>query len=290
MKLLLSGLVAGLVLGGLYATAALGLSLVYGVLGLVNLAHGEIMILAAYLTYVLGTTWHLDPLLALVLVVPLMFLFGWALQWTFLNRLLARGSLEAGLVTTLGLSLVIQTLLLQGFSSDAKTFTPSYISRGTTVAGITIPNSYLLCLFVAVAVTLGVHSLIHRTSFGRQARATAEDVTTARLMGIRVQRVYGTMFGLGAAVSAVAGVLVGVAFSFTPGSGVSYLLKGFAVVVLGGMGSILGTLAGGLLLGGLEGVGANLFGGGYRDLVAYLGFLVILLLAPHGLFARRARA
>lgn len=290
MELLIGGLVSGLLLGGLYAVAALGLTVVYGVMGVVNLAHGEIMILAAYATYALTEATGLDPLLVLVVIIPLMAAFGFALQATFLNRLLRRRSFEAALVTTLGLSLMLQALMLKGFSSSARTFTPDYVSGGITVLGITVPSTYALCLGIAVAATIGMQLLMQRTSFGRQARAAAEDADTARLMGIRVERVYGTMFGLAAGLSAVAGVLVGVTFSFTPTSGIVYLLKAFAVVVLGGIGSFRGALVGGLVLGAVEGVGASIFGGGYRDLVTYIVFLGILVAAPRGIFAREHAA
>lgn len=289
MRLAFSGLVTGLLLGGLYATAALGLSLVYGVLRLVNLAHGDFMILGAYLTYSLVDGPGLDPLVSLLVVVPVMFVSGWLVYQIFLNSLLQRGSLEAGMVTTLGLSLVIQTLLLQRYTSEAKTLTPEYVSRGTTIFGTAIPHSYVLCLVVAAVLTSALHLLMTRTSFGRQARAASENAETASLMGIRVERINGITFALGAALSAVAGVLIGVAFSFTPVTGVSYLLKGFAVVVLGGLGSVLGTFTAGLLLGGFEGVGASIFGGGYRDLVAYVAFLAVLVALPRGLFASEGR-
>lgn len=289
MELLLSGLLTGLFLGGLYALAAFGLSLVYGVMGLVNLAHGDLMILAAFLAYSLTAALQLDPLASLVLVSPAMFVLGYATQGALINRLLRKRSLEAGLVTTLGLSLILQTVLLDVYTSQARTFTPGYAARGTTFFGITVPNSYLLCFGVALAVAAGTHVLVRRTSFGRQARAAAEDAVTARLMGIRVERTYKLMFGLAAALSAVAGVLIGVAFSFTPTTGTIYLLKGFAVVVLGGLGSVTGTLVAGLALGALEGLGASLFGGSYRDLVTYTVFLLILVLAPNGLFGGRSR-
>jgi len=289
VELLLSGLVTGLFLGGLYALSAFGLSLVYGVMGLVNLAHGDFMILAAFLSFSLTGVLHLDPLVSLVLVSPCMFVLGYAIQGTLINRLLSKRSLEAGIVTTLGLSLILQTVLQDVYTSQVRTFTPGYAARGTTFFGITVPNSYLLCFGVALAVAAGTHMLVRRTSFGRQARAAAEDPVTARLMGIRVERTYNLTFGLGAALSAVAGVLIGVAFSFTPFTGTTFLLKGFAVVVLGGLGSIVGTLVAGLALGAVEGLGASIFGGSYRDLVTYAVFLLILLLAPNGLFGGRSQ-
>jgi branched-chain amino acid transport system permease protein len=288
MSLLFSALVTGLVLGGLYALAATGLSLVYGVMRLVNLAHGGLVILAAYGAYVVVTALGLDPLVSLLVVVPAMFLIGWLLQRAFLDRLVRRGSLDAGMVTTLAIAFIIQTLLLQVFSTEPRTFTPPYISRGVPVLGVTVPAAYLLCLGVAVLVAGGLHALLSWTSIGRQVRAAAEDAETARLMGIRVERMYNLTFAAAAAVSAVAGVLIGVAFSFTPITSDIYLLKGFAVVVLGGLGSMAGTLIAALILGAVEGVGASVFGGGYRDLVTYAFFLLILILAPNGLFGRRS--
>lgn len=290
LNLLISGLVTGVLLGGLYAMSALGLSLVYGVMGLVNLAQGDLMMLAAYLTFSLTMATHMDPLLALVVVVPAMFVLGWLIQATLLNRLLRNGALEAGLVITLGLSLILETILLQVYSSNGQTFTPGYLSGGFSLLGTRVPATYLLCFGVAVVATTGVYLFLRRTSVGRQIRAASENPAIARLMGIRVDRMYSLTFGLAAALGAIAGVLIGLTFSFTPTTGAVYLLKGFAVVILGGLGSIEGTLFAGLALGGIEGLGAAIFGGGYRDLVTYTIFLIILVAAPTGLLGRRRRA
>ena len=267
--------VNGVLLGGLYALVALGLSVVFGVLKLINLAHGEVLIAAAYLSYFITERLGMGPFAALPIVVVVVGLVAYALQRFLLTGLLLRGA-EGALVATFGISLLAQSL-----------DTPMSTS-GFTVAGVQVRTIYLVA-FVAGAVLCGaVHALLTRTRAGTRVRAAAADPSTAGLMGIDIRRVYAATFAIAAAITAIGGVLLGATFSFTPTTGTQYLLIGIAVVVLGGVGNVLGTFAGAVLLGLFQSLAAAQFGGGYRDLSVYLLFFIVLAVRPRGLFARKA--
>lgn len=277
----------GLLSGGLYAIIAVGLSLVFGVMGLVNLAHGDIMVVGAYLASLLVGALHIDPLLSLVAVVPVVMLLAYPLQRFVLTGLLRRG-LEPPLVATFGVSLLISSALAEVFGGDARSLDAPYASSGFSVAGLSVPTIGAITLAIAVVLVVAAHLAVARTQFGAALRAASADPTTAGMMGIDVQRVYAVTFAAAAGFAAVAGVLIGVGYSFGPTTGTGYLLIGFTVVVLGGTAGVLGSLWGGLAIGVIQSVGSTLLGGQYRDLVVYVAFLVILLLAPSAARLRRA--
>lgn len=285
----IDAVVNGLLLGGLYALVAVGLSIVFGVLRLINLAHGEILIGGAYLTYLLSTHLGIGPFLALPLVVLAVSGLAYLLQRFLLTDLLVRGT-EGALVATFGVSLLLQGVFSQQFSSNPKSLPSSLSTSGFTLAGIQTRTSYLIAFLAAAAVCGAAHLLLTRTRAGTRVRAAATDPATAGLMGIDIRRVYAITFALAAAVTTIGGVFVGVTFSFSPTTGTQYLLIGIAVVVLGGVGNVLGTFAGALLLGLVQSLAAAQFGGGYRDLSVYLVFFVVLAVRPQGLFARKALA
>ncbi|MEC3993759.1 branched-chain amino acid ABC transporter permease [Actinacidiphila sp. DG2A-62] len=279
--------VNGLLLGGLYALVALGLSIVFGVLRLINLAHGELLVAGAYLAYLAGEHLGLGPFAALPLVVAVTAALAYLLQRFLLTGLLVR-SADGALVATFGLSLLAQGAFAQGFDSTPKALSSSLSTSGLTLAGVHTRTAYLVAFAAAAVLCAAAHLLLNRTRLGTTVRAAAADPTTSGLMGIDIRQVYAVTFALGAAVTAVGGVLLGVTYSFTPTTGTSYLLIGIAVVVLGGVGSVAGTFAGALLLGLVQSLAAAQFGGGYRDLSVYLLFFVVLALRPQGLLARRA--
>lgn len=283
---LVTAIVNGLLLGGLFAVTALGLSLVFGVMRLINLAHGELIVLGAYLSLQLSRHVGLDPLVTMLIVAPALFVVGLPVQRYLLTPLMSRDATQP-LLTTFGLSVIAQNLYIQIFSADEQSLNASYATSSVTVAGIDIPAVYLISFGVALVLCTGIHLLIRRTGFGREVRAAAEDPAAAGVLGVNVGRVYAILFGLAAALAAVGGVLVGLTFSFDPTTGTTWLLTGFAVVVLGGLGSVKGTLLGGLLLGLVESVGAAFFGDGYRDVIGLVTFLVVLALRPQGLFGSR---
>jgi branched-chain amino acid transport system permease protein len=279
-------LINGILLGGLYASVALGLTLVFGVMRLVNLAHGELLVGAAYVSYSITSHVGLDPLVSLLIAVPAVALVAYPVQRLILNPLVPHG-LEPPLVATFGLSIVAQTAFVLIFTSDAKSLNASYAVTGVNILGETVPQVYLIALGVGIVLVALLHLGLTRLRFGKALRAAAEDAEAAATMGIDVGHVYATTFAVAAALAAVGGVLIGVAFSITPTTGTSWLLRGFTVIVLGGMGSIWGTLAGGVVVGIAEQFGATWFGPQYHDLVVFSLLVIVLVLRPQGLFGRR---
>ena len=282
---LIAGLVTGLLLGGLFAICALGLSLVFGIMRLVNVVHGELLVLAAYLNFTLGRWAGIDPLLSLLILVPIMFGFGFLIQKTILNPLMNKGD-EAPLLTAFGLSIIAQNLFLLIWKADTRSLNTEYTGLGLPVAGIQIPLMYLLEFVIAIVLILLVHLFMRKTFLGKAMHAAALDADTARVMGINPKFVYAFTYGMGSAVAALGGTLIAMTFSFVPTTGLVWLLNGFVVVVLGGLGSVFGTLGAGFLLGAAEGLGGAIFGTGYRELVGYIIFLIVLIMRPSGLFGR----
>jgi branched-chain amino acid transport system permease protein len=281
--------VQGLLLGGLYALFATGLSLIFGVMRIVNLAHGDLSILAAFLAVVAVESLGLHPFAALLLVAPLMAGLGYGLQRLVLNRLLGRGILPPILVT-FGLSIIIQNVLLEVFSADSRRLNPGGIETASVAIGGQLAVGWfpLLTLAVAVLVLLGLQGLIGRLAVGRALRATSDDQETAELMGIDNRRLYGLAMALSLGIVAVAGVFLGIRTTFTFASGPDRLLFAFEAVIIGGLGSLWGTLVGGAVLGVAQTVGAKL-SPGWGILTGHLVFLAVLLFRPQGFFAKARR-
>lgn len=288
LDVIVSSLVSGLLLGGILALIALGLSIALGVMRLVNLAHGELLVCGAYLGYFLLHLLGLDPIGALLLVGLLMALMAWPFQRLLIAPLAGKG-MEAPMMTMFGVSIILQNLLLLAFSADTRTIEATYAARPLHLGPVTVPQIYVIGFAVSVALVGLVHLLITRTAFGRELRASSADASAAAAMGVDVRRVHAFTFALGAACAAMGGVLIGTAFSFTPGSGATYLLVSFAVVVLGGVGNIFGTLIAGIAMGAMQSLGAVLLGDGYRDLVGLVLFLLALALRPQGISAMTGR-
>jgi branched-chain amino acid transport system permease protein len=285
----LDTIVQGVLLGGLYALFATGLSIIFGVMRLVNLAHGDFSILAAFVAVVVVQALGLDPLLALLLVVPLMAALGYGLQRFMLNRLLGRGILPAVLVT-FGLSIVIQNGLLETFSADARRLDPGAIQTASLPlgGGLAVGWFPLLTFVVAVLLLGGLGFVIRGTAIGRAFRAAADDGPTAALMGIDTGRLYALAMAVSLGVVAIAGVFLGVRTTFTFASGPDRLLFAFEAVIIGGLGSLWGTLVGGIVLGVAQSVGARM-SPGWGILTGHLVFLAVLLLRPSGIFAPARR-
>lgn len=279
----------GLMLGGLYALFATGLSLIFGVMRVVNLAHGDLSILAAFVAVVVVEALGLNPLLALLLVVPLMAALGFVLQVVILNRLLGRGILPPILVT-FGFSIIIQNALLETFSADSRRLNPGGIETASLSLGSGLAVGWFpfITLAAAVLILVGLQLVISRTSVGRAFRATSDDHETAELMGIDNRRLYGLAMALSLGIVAVAGVFLGIRTTFAFSSGPDRLLFAFEAVIIGGLGSLWGTLVGGAVLGIAQTVGAKL-SPGWGILTGHLVFLTVLLLRPQGLFTRGRR-
>jgi branched-chain amino acid transport system permease protein len=285
----LDTVVKGILLGGLYALFATGLSLIFGVMRLVNLAHGDFSILAAFITLLAVQALELNPLLALGLVVPVMAALGYGLQRLVLNRLLGRGILPAVLVT-FGLSIVIQNGLLEAFSADSRRLNPGGIETASLNlgGGLAVGWFPLLTFAVAVLLLVGLQILIGRTAVGRAFRAASDDGGTAALMGIDNGQLYALAMALSLAIVAIAGIFLGIRTTFTFSSGPDRLLFAFEAVIIGGLGSLWGTLVGGVILGVAQTTGARI-SPGWGVLTGHLVFLAVLLLRPSGLFAKSRR-
>jgi branched-chain amino acid transport system permease protein len=279
----------GILLGGLYALFATGLSLIFGVMRLVNLAHGDFSILAAFIAVVAVQTLELNPLVALVVVAPVMAGVGYALQRLVLNRLLGRGILPAVLVT-FGLSIVIQNGLLETFSADSHRLNPGGIETASLPlgGGLAVGWFPLLTFAVAVLLLVALQLVIRRSAIGRAFRAASDDGPTAALMGIDTGRLYALAMALSLAVVAVAGIFLGIRTTFTFSSGPDRLLFAFEAVIIGGLGSLWGTLVGGVILGVAQTTGARI-SPGWGVLTGHLVFLAVLLLRPSGLFTASRR-
>ena len=273
-----NAIVQGLFLGGLYALFACGLSLIFGVMRIINLAHGDIAILGAFLVYEVTTRLHISPFLAIVPVLPVMLALGYLLQKTLLARSLRSGPLIP-LLTTFGLSIVIQNGLLQGFSPDVRSLgaKAGSIATGSWKINdqLSIPQIGVLVLAVAIVVLGGLQLLLQRTGFGREMRAAAQDPDTAALVGIPASSVYARATAIAVVTATIAGAFLAIRSTFDPGSGPILLIFAFEAVVIGGLGSLWGTLVGGIVLGVAQTIGA-VINPQYSILAGHLVFLVII--------------
>lgn len=282
---LIDTIVQGILLGGLYALFAAGLSLVFGIMRLVNLAHGDLIVLAAFLLLLLVSTLGLNPFLAALLVAPLMFALGYLLQEVLFNRTLGKDVLPP-LLVTFGLSIVIQNGLLEGFSADSRRISAGSLETASMAAGpVTIGLMPLFALLSAVAVIVGLNLLIYRTALGRAFRTTSDDAVTAGLMGIRPRKIFAMATGLAMVVVTIAALYLGTRANFDPTAGPARLIYAFEAVIIGGLGSLWGTLAGGIILGVAQTLGAAI-NPEWQILSGHLAFLAVLLVKPRGLFPR----
>ena len=279
-------LVQGVLIGGLYAMFAAGLSLIFGVMRLVNIAHGDFIVLAAYLALVVTETLGIGPLPALLVVVPLMGIIGYALQRGLLNRTLGDDVLPP-LLVTFGLSVIIQNALLELFTADSRRLKAGAIEVASFQIGegVWIGVLPLLQFVVAIAVIGGLQLVFYRTPLGRAFRATSDDQSVAQLMGLDNRHIFALAMALSLAVIAVAGVFLAVRTNFDPAIGPARLIFGFEAVIIGGLGSMWGTLAGGIILGVSQAIGAQI-NPGWQLLAGHLAFLLILAVRPEGLFPK----
>lgn len=282
---LLDTLVQGILLGGLYALFASGLSLVFGIMRLVNLAHGDLIVCAAYLLLVLVTVLGLNPFVALLVAAPLMFAAGWALQRVVLNRTLGKDILPP-LLVTFGLSVVLQNALLEGFSADSQRIPGGALETASLDLGpVTVGLAPLLTFLSAVGVIVALNAVFYRTALGRAFRAVSDDPVTAGLMGIRPANVFAAATGLAMVVVTIAALYLGMRANFDPAIGPARLIYAFEAVIIGGLGSLWGTLAGGILIGVAQTFGAAI-NPEWQILAGHLMFLAVLLIRPRGLFPR----
>lgn len=282
---LVQTLINGILQGGVYAAAAVGLSLIFGVSGILNAAHGELVMLGAFATYWLVTLYHVDALLTLPLSFALLFAFGWALQYFLLNRTLGR-PLLLSLLVTFGVSLILVNVALRLWSGDHRMTRIPYFERSLILGDFIVPLSRVAACVVAVAMVAGLSWLLASTRLGRMIRATAQDGEMARMLGVNPKTIYAITFGLGAGVSGVAGSLVAFYAPVEPNMGLTYTLFAFAVVVLGGLGYTAGVIWGGLTLGVAQALTETYLEAGLSLFVAFVLLYVILTSMPAGIMGR----
>jgi branched-chain amino acid transport system permease protein len=285
MQIAAETILNGLMLGALYALFGLGLSLSLGVMRLINIAHGDLIVVGAYVTSVAMGLLGVDAIASLVVVVPAMFGLGWLMQMLLLNRVVGRGPL-APLLLTFGLSIVLQNLLQEIFTADTRSLRVGDLAlRGFSLAGVSIGVLPLISMLASVALLGATHWLINSTPFGQQARAVSDDADTARLVGINDRRLFALVTGFIFATIGIAAVLYAIRTPFSPTAGPERLLYSFESVVLGGLGNIWGTLLGGLVIGVAQLVGAKI-SSGLGPFFGHLVFLIALLARPQGLLGR----
>jgi branched-chain amino acid transport system permease protein len=282
----LDTIIQGALLGGLYALFAAGLSLIFGIMRLVNLAHGDLIVLAAFAVLALTSWFGFDPFLAALFAVPAMFAAGFALQQVLLNRTLGRDLLPP-LLVTFGLSIIIQNGLLEAFTADSRRLRLGAIETASIKLGgdLAIGVMPLLTLGSAIAVILLLNLLFYRTALGRAFRATSDDLEIAQLMGIDHHRIYSIAMGIAMVVATIAALYLGVRANFDPTIGPARLIYAFEAVIIGGLGSLWGTLAGGIIIGLAQTVGAKM-NPEWQILAGHIAFLVVVVLRPRGLFPR----
>ena len=281
----ISAIVQGTLLGGLYALFAAGLSLIFGVMRLVNIAHGDLIVLAAYMGLSTTLMLGIHPFAALLIVMPAMAGIGYVLQRGILNRTLGDDILPP-LLVTFGLSVILQNALLEAYSADPQKMNAGVIETASVpVGGLTLGVLPLLTFAIAIAVIASLQFIFYRTALGRAFRATSDNSDIAQLMGLNKAHVFGMAMALALAVTAIAGILLGVRTSFDASVGGARLIFGFEAVIIGGLGNLWGTLAGGVILGVAQTVGAKI-DPGWQLLAGHIAFLVVLAVRPQGLFPR----
>jgi len=283
---LLDTILQGVLLGGLYALYATGLSINFGIMRLVNLAHGDLIVAGAFLILALSTTVGLDPLSALAITLPIMFAVGYGLQSLLLNHALGRDVLPP-LLITFGLSIIVQNGLLEGFSADTRRLRAGALESASFSlgGGIAVGVMPLLCFVSAVGVILVLNHLFYRTALGRAFRATSDDPSTAQLMGVDHRRIYAVALGVAFVVCAIAAFFLGSRANFDPTIGPARLIYAFEAVIIGGLGSLWGTLAGGIVVGVAQTIGARI-NPEWQILAGHVAFLFVLVVRPRGLFPR----
>ncbi|MFN5998958.1 MAG: branched-chain amino acid ABC transporter permease [Paracoccaceae bacterium] len=278
-------LVQGILLGGLYALFAAGLSLVFGIMRLVNLAHGDLIIFAAFLILVAVETFGLNPFLSALIAAPVMFAFGWALQRFVLNRVLGKDILPP-LLVTFGLSVALQNGMLEVFSADSQRLSAGPLESASIDLGpVTVGTMPLLTFASAVLVIFALNRIFYTTALGRAFRAVSDDPTTASLMGINPKSVFAIATGLAMVIVTIAALYLGMRSNFDPSIGPARLIYAFEAVIIGGLGSLWGTLVGGAIIGVAQTLGAQL-NPEWQILAGHIAFLIVLLIRPRGLFPR----
>ena len=285
MTVFLQSVLSGVLVGGVYALIGVGLTIIFGVMRVINFAHGELLMLGMYLTWILFSTLGLDPYLALVLTAPALFLWGAFLQKVFINRVL-NALPQNQILLTIGLGLIMSNTVMLIYTSDYRILTTSYSSSSFLLGDLSVSKPLLYSFLVTAAITAALAWFLLRTDTGQAIRATAQDREAAQLMGINVQFTSVLAFGIGSALAGAAGALISPTYYIFPQVGSAFTLKAFVIVVLGGMGSIVGATLGGLIIGVTESMAAIYVASGLKELVVFVLFLGLLLFKPSGLMGK----
>lgn len=285
MTVFLQTMVAGVLIGGIYSLIGIGMTLIMGVMGIINLAHGQLMMVAMYITFVMSHYLHVDPYFSLLVAMPALFLLGCFLQKFLLNPLMKIDSIlpENQVLMTVGIGMVLAEIARFIFSSDYKTVKTPYSSSAFFVGDISFNLPMCIAFVFAVALTIALFLFMLKTDIGRSIRATAQDKEAATLMGVNSGRITIITFGLGSALVASAGCLLIPIFYLFPDIGGPFTLKAFVITILGGLGSTVGAIFGGLVLGIAESLGATYIGMSYKELVGFVIFILVLVFLPGGL-------
>jgi len=280
-------LVNWLLLGSLYAAVALGFSLVWGIMNIVNLAHGAFIIVGAYTAFWIYTQLHIDPYLGIPLTMAVLFVIGWIVQYVAINRVI-RAPILVTFLLTFGLNLLIADLVQQFFSSDLRSINTAYAGNGLDIGSTHIAFDRLIAAVIAILLTAALNYFLTRTRTGNAILATGMDRDAARLMGISIRNTYALTFAIGAALAGAAGAMLSELYPFDPSAGGTFTLRAFVIVVLGGLGTPWGVLAGGLVFGLAETVVPLIpgVGPGYDDAIAFVVLVAILIFRPNGLLGK----
>ena len=285
MRVLLQSTASGILIGGVYALVGIGLTIIYGVMRVINFAHGELLMIGMYLTWIIFTSFGVDPFLSIAITIPAMFLFGAFLQRVLINRVL-NALPQNQILLTIGLGLVLSNLVMLIYTSDYKIITTRYSSSTINFAGLPISTPLAISLLITTVITAILYFFLLKTDTGQAIRATAQDRDAAQLMGINVKRMSVLAFGIGTALAGTAGALVSPTYYIFPQVGGAFTLKAFVIVVLGGMGSVIGATLGGIIIGVTESLAAVYVSSGMKEVFVYVLFLLVLLFKPAGLLGR----
>jgi branched-chain amino acid transport system permease protein len=279
-------IINGLLKGGLYALMAMGMSLIWGVMNIINIAHGAFIMLGAYTTYWLFVGLGLDPFVSLPLSMAIIFVLGWLLQ-KYLINFVVQADIFITLLLTFGIELLIDNLALLFWTADVRKVNVSYGAANFPFFGTTIPVVRLAAFVLALIISAILFYIMNRSRLGRAIRATSQELEAAKLTGVKVSNIYATTFGIGTALAAAAGTLWAILFPISPTMGGILTLKSFVVTIIGGLGTMLGPLIGGLILGVVEALGTNWFGSTYENLISFSIFLLVLIFMPKGILGGR---
>jgi branched-chain amino acid transport system permease protein len=279
-------IVNGVLIGGIYALVSVGFSLVWGVANIINLTHGILVLLGAYITFWLFTVYQIDPFFSLPVAIIILFSLGYLIQKYLLNYVVRAGVFMT-LILTFGLARIFENIMIVLWTGDWRTINTTYSGAGLSVAGVTIPNSRVIVFAIALLFCMMLSLFLKKTKTGMAIRAVTFNPEGAQIVGINIGRIFAITFGISAALAGAAGVLISTIFSFSPFLGMPYLNWSFVIVVLAGLGSIYGAIIGGILLGLIESFTVLLIGPGYQIAVGFIVLIMVLIFKPRGLFGKR---